>query len=127
MPDRKPNKSGCRVCASPNIYSRGLCQKHYRRWKSKYDGLADRSEEAAKRFELDCLRDGWIKAKSSGGRPKEDDDPFDSYATRALEVIDEGNQDIDEALKDYRTKSASRPLRVAEQKSAKKNRGAKEQ
>lgn len=66
-------------------------------------------EASAVRFEADCIRDGWIKERSVGGRPAEDEDVFDSYAIRALadetkEIIAEGHADLDDALREYRAK-----------------------
>lgn len=82
-----PKTKGCRVCGeNTRGGGRGLCQKHYRRWKAKYDELAADSQEAAEQYEQDLIRDGWIKPFSRGGRPKADEDPFDSYAENAVSL-----------------------------------------
>lgn len=73
-----PKRDGCRVCGSDERLIRGLCQKHYRRWKAKYDELPTQEERDA--FEEECIAKGWITPKSKGGRPKEDPDPFDEIA-----------------------------------------------
>lgn len=112
---------GCRVCGqSVRGGGRGLCQKHYRRWKAKFDTLLANDEKAAESFEFDCIRDGWIKERSQGGRPREDDDPFDEYAEQALKTIEDVKAAAKDAASDYR--------KVAEKKSnfnpsTKKRRG----
>ncbi|TWU66481.1 hypothetical protein [Crateriforma conspicua] len=99
MAQRKPHTTGCRVCGeSTRGGARGLCQKHYRRWKAKYDQLMGANPAAAEQFELDCQQKGWIKPRSAGGRPKEDSDPFDSIAANAvLKVSGASDDQISEA------------------------------
>lgn len=72
-----PKKTGCRVC-SDEIYARGLCQKHYRRWMTKYNSFKTEEERIA--FEAKCIAEGWITKKTKGGRKRQDDDPFDAIA-----------------------------------------------
>lgn len=78
MDTQKPHATGCPVCGSSEIKSRGLCDKHYRRFMDRRKELPTQAEKDA--FENKCLADGWIKPKTKGGRPAEDDDPFDAIA-----------------------------------------------
>ena len=89
-----------------------MCQKHYRRFKSKLDALAAESEELAEQFDAKCVADGWAKEKQVGGRPKHDDDPFDEIA----DLIVEGRRQAAEAKERYETNPP---------KTAKKTKGRK--
>lgn len=84
MDKRKPSQSGCLICGSDDVKSRGLCDVHYRRFNAKQKKVAaDHGEAAAEKFEADCLADGWILPKTKGGRPK-DADPFDVIAAKIV-------------------------------------------
>lgn len=57
-------------------------------------------------FEDRCLVEGWINPKAKGGRPAEDDDPFDSIA------------------EDLAREAAQAELRAQAKKPPKRKRGA---
>lgn len=76
---------GCLVCGGEDVYSRGLCQPHYRRFMDRQKKIAaEQGEKAAEQFEADCLAKGWVKPKTKGGRPREED-PFDIIAAEIRE------------------------------------------
>jgi hypothetical protein len=84
MNQRKPFSSGCLICGSDDVKSRGLCDVHYRRFNAKQKKIAsEQGEAASEKFEADCLADGWILPKTKGGRPK-DADPFDVIAAKIV-------------------------------------------
>ncbi|GEM_PF-3050712 len=82
--NRTPAEHGCRVCGSDVTLIRGLCDVHYRRFLARLKSVAaEQGEEAADKFEADCLAKGWVTPKSKGGRPR-DDDPFDAIAAKIV-------------------------------------------
>lgn len=103
MTKPQPYESGCRVCGATQIKSRGLCDKHYRRFKRRLDSFD--AETDAKQFEAQCLADGWIAPLTKGGRPPQDVDPF---ADIAASITAEGHANIDSALA---AEAAKRPVK----------------
>ncbi|WP_040765850.1 hypothetical protein, partial [Novipirellula maiorica] len=77
MTHAEPKKHGCAVCGDQSIYSRGLCQKHYRRFTRRLKSMPESERDA---FEARCIADGWVLPLTKGGRPKEDADPFADIA-----------------------------------------------
>lgn len=93
---KEPHKTGCLVCGNKNANRRGLCQTHYKRFKAKLESFV--TQEEADEFERECEALGWITPKSSGGRPRKDDDPFEEIAKqvkRASEIPSQAQPDDD--------------------------------
>ncbi|GAA5510011.1 hypothetical protein [Novipirellula caenicola] len=76
MTEAKPKTTGCRVCGA-DVKTRGLCDKHYRRYSRRLKSMPEAEREA---FEERCIADGWVLPLTKGGRPKEDADPFADIA-----------------------------------------------
>lgn len=86
MTSRRNNPIACLVCRSTEKISRGLCDRHYRRFNAKYKKLEqDKSKETAEEFERLSVEKGLIFPKSKGGKPRELD-PFDILAEIAVAV-----------------------------------------
>jgi len=52
MNNRKPFETGCLICGSDELKSRGLCDIHYRRFNSKQKKIAaEQGDGAAEKFE----------------------------------------------------------------------------
>jgi len=110
----QPKKTGCKVCGSSELKSRGLCDLHYRRFMARLKQMEENhGKEMADQLEQKTLADGWVLPKTKGGRPK-DADPFDllyaalvkekrgDYDPREAEVIAKGDEVIAEALSKHK-------------------------
>lgn len=70
----------CLLCGSTDKISRGLCDRHYRRFNAKLKKLqAEQTLEIAQEFEQKSIEKGLILPVSKGGKPR-DSDPFDVLA-----------------------------------------------
>jgi len=115
----KPDK--CLLCESTDKITRGLCDRHYRRFNAKYAKLTEtKGSKTAEEFERLSLEKGVILPKSKGGKPKEYD-PFDvlaeiacaetsgNYSPQELaKIISEGDEMI-RLAKAQRDAEAKRP------------------
>lgn len=84
MSKATPKTSGCLVCGD-RVKTRGLCEKHYKRFRDKKNAFATAEARAA--FDATCVKEGWVLAKNAGGRPKEDSDPFGEIAEAVKEIV----------------------------------------
>lgn len=74
------NQSECLLCGSRDKISRGLCDRHYRRFNAKYKKLAEENGTAiAEEFERISIAKGLVLPRLKGGKPR-DYDPFDVVA-----------------------------------------------
>lgn len=90
---------------------RGLCLRHYNRFTSKKRRL---SPEDAQAFDDKCVEDGYIlPSGGKGGRPKQDDDPFDEVLA---EIIGEGHAEITAAEKQQEAKKSKAPTKKSTKK-----------
>ena len=84
MSTKKPHETGCLVCGAADVYGRGLCQPDYRHFMKRLKAIESaQGENAAEKFEQDCLDAGWIRPKSKGGRQREEN-PLDLIADRVV-------------------------------------------
>lgn len=117
----KPHATGCTVCGKPKIYSRGLCEPHYRRFNKEYKRLVDtKGQVKADQLETLARVRGWLLEKSKGGRKREAD-PFTELAEMVIaeetsdyrnerdKLIAEGNEFIN---KEVATAQAKRPTKT---------------
>lgn len=81
---KKPRTTGCLVCGNTAVYSRGLCQAHYRQLNAKIASY--KSKKAAEIFERKAVKLGWALPKTGGGRPKSWS-PFDDIADMIAEEV----------------------------------------
>jgi len=82
--EKKPHTSGCLVCGNEAVYSRGLCQAHYRQLNARIASY--KSKKAAELFERNAVKLGWALPKTGGGRPKSWS-PFDDIADMIAEQV----------------------------------------
>ena len=86
----KPFATGCRMCGSELLKSRGMCDLHYRRFMNKFKRFKkNHGIDAANRFEEKCLLKGLIAEKSKGGRPK-DGDALDEIEAEVIAELRSG-------------------------------------
>jgi hypothetical protein len=122
----QPHSTGCSVCGKTQVYSRGLCEPHYRRFNKEYKRVADLlGNEVAEKMDELAVEQGWALKKSKGGR-KRDEDPFtelaemilsessEAYATERNRLIAEGNEVIQKEVAKARAKSPTKSKRKSE-------------
>lgn len=106
-------KDCCLICGSsvhgPPRGSRGLCDRHYRRFWRKYQAFLQGdhpSQAKADAFEAKCIEQGQLLPKRPGGKPK-DPDPFDKIVREVEEEFRLVKKSIDEAA-ELTSKAAKR-------------------
>ena len=55
-----------------------------------------KNDKDRKAFETRCIETGWISAPSKGGRPKDDEDPFENIAEQVLKGQKPDEEEDDE-------------------------------